>query len=120
MKWIDFFTWSTILYLLYYGVNILLDVSRGVQTPVDIGGDNVLHFSEDMVVADAVAAIPPEEKLDEPVKIVATQTTITQERPVTPNKVENSVEGSGVTIKDFWTLAIEESVEYTKKVSFAQ
>ncbi|RYX85580.1 hypothetical protein EON73_02850 [bacterium] len=117
MKWIDFFTWSAILYLLYYGVNILLDVSWGARTPADVSADNVLHYSEDMIVTNA-AAIPPEEKLEEPVKKVATPTTITQEKPVIRNKVENPIEGKGVTIKDFWTLAMEEAVEYTKNVSF--
>lgn len=120
MKWIDFFMWSAFFYALYYAINIVIDVGKGMRTDSVVAGDNVLHFTEHVAAADAAAEIPPEEPAKPPVqKTPAIQAPSLPPAPpakqITP---ENPIEGQGVTIKELCELAQMDAFEYFKNVSF--
>lgn len=115
MKWIDFFMWSAFLYALYYAVNIAMDVGKGNRRgPVTVG-DNILHFSEHVVAADAAEAIPP---LKPPVQKISAAPRIPPSTPVKQIASDAPIEGAGVTIKELVALAQMDAVDYIKNISF--
>jgi hypothetical protein len=99
MNWIHFSIWVAGLYLLYYLVIILLDVAAGKRKPTPAASGE-LTFSE---------AVQPQQLQHEP-----------DPEPTPEAKVKPEIMASGgVTLKDFFRLAKQESIIYTKPVSFA-
>lgn len=88
-----FTLWLSIIYLAYYGAIILWDFLRSRKMPGD-EQSHVLSFEEDII----------------PVKEAA---------PAKPEIYDASVLSSGgVSLKQLFSLAREEAVEYTRPVSF--
>jgi hypothetical protein len=99
MNWIHFSIWVAGLYLLYYLVVILLDVAAGKRNPAPTASGE-LTFSE---------PVHPQQLQHQP------DHEPTPEAKVTPEIIASG----GVTLKDFFRLAKQESIIYTKPVSFA-
>jgi hypothetical protein len=118
MTWLEFLKWSALLYIFYYGVNILLDLSRGRSVSTDSGSEEALHFTENNLPTSVLPAPPPVEKVIQPTPAVVFESTI-QEPSVTKTQPQSAIEGMGVTIKELLELAQKEAIDYTKKVSFA-
>jgi hypothetical protein len=105
MNWIHFSIWVAGLYLLYYLVVILLDVAASKRAPAANAGSGELTFSE---------TVQPKQLQHEPEEEAVAETTKTAERP------RSGVTATGgVSLKDFFNLAKQESIIYTRPVSFA-
>jgi hypothetical protein len=100
MNWIHFSIWVAGLYLLYYLAVILLDVAAAKRAPAQAASGE-LTFSE---------AVQPKQLQHEP----EPEPTSTHAK-VTPEIMASG----GVSLKDFFRLAKQESIIYTKPVSFA-
>jgi hypothetical protein len=95
MTWLKFLGSVSGLYALYYVIIILWDLARSRHAPVAEGWVKELQFSDDFV----------------PQKVAA------EEAPET--KVKSAVASSGgVNLRDLFTLAREEAIQYTRPVSF--
>jgi len=106
MNWLHFSIWVAGLYLLYYLVVILLDVAASKRTPAAEANSGELTFSE--AVQAQKLQHEPDEELPPPEAAKAA------ERP------RSGVTATGgVSLKDFFNLAKQESIIYTRPVSFA-
>ncbi|MBS7565557.1 hypothetical protein KHS38_14180 [Mucilaginibacter sp. Bleaf8] len=94
MTWIKFFTWLLGLYTAYYAVLILWDQLRHQRSDTR-DEKHELTFVEDVVPQKS----QPDENLPD-------------------GKQSPVVSSGGVTLKEFFNLAREEVVEYTRAVSF--
>jgi hypothetical protein len=93
MNWIKFLLWLSIIYLAYYAALLLWDYLRSGKLPSD-ERPNVLSFDDDA----------------EPVKEIEASR---------PEVYDASVLSSGgVSLKQLFSLAREEAIEYTRPVSF--
>ena len=104
MNWLHFSIWVSGVYLLYYLVVILLDVAADKRAPAHaVSGE--LTFSEP-VQPKQLQHEPDEEEL--PAEAIKAA-----ERP------RSGVTATGgVSLKDFFNLARQESIIYTRPVSF--
>ena len=104
MNWLHFSIWVAGLYLLYYLVVILLDVAASKRAPAANTNSGELTFSE---------TVQPKQLQHEPDEEVPAETTKAAERP------RSGVTATGgVSLKDFFNLARQESIIYTRPVSF--
>ena len=88
-----FILWLSILYLAYYAAVLSWDYLRSRQLPAD-ENSNVISFEED---AETVQEVPAP----------------------TPEIYDSSVLSSGgVSLKQLFSLAREEAIEYIRPVSF--
>jgi len=104
MNWLNFSIWLAGLYLLYYLVVILLDVAASKRVPAQaVSGE--LTFSEP--VQPKQLQLEPEEE------VLPAEPTKAAERP------RSGVTATGgVSLKDFFNVARQESIIYTRPVSF--
>jgi hypothetical protein len=110
MNWLHFLTWIAGIYLSYYLENIIYDFAASKRAPADKSLTNVLTFSEEVQI-QRLADGPEKEGLDK-VKAGAGDTRI-------KIKAESEVIASGgVCLKDLFKLARQESIIYTRPVSF--
>lgn len=105
MNWLHFSIWVAGLYLLYYLVIILLDVAASKRAPAQtVSGE--LTFSE---------TVQPKQLQHEPdEEVLPAETPKAAERPRS-----GITATGGVSLKDFFNLAKQESIIYTRPVSFA-
>ena len=106
MNWLHFSIWVAGLYLMYYLVVILLDVAASKRAPAAQSNSGELTFSE-TVQAQKLQHEPDEEPPPPEAAKAA-------ERP-RPGVIATG----GVSLKDFFNLAKQESIIYTRPVSFA-
>jgi hypothetical protein len=99
MNWIHFSIWVAGLYLLYYLVVILLDVAGAKRAPATASSGE-LTFSE---------AVQPKQLQHEPEPEAA---------PPHAKALPEIIASGGVRLKDFFHLAKQESIIYTRSVSF--
>ncbi|MFD0764510.1 hypothetical protein ACFQZI_06575 [Mucilaginibacter lutimaris] len=93
MNWMKFMLWLSIIYLAYYAVVLLWDFLRSRKLPADERSD-IISFDDD---SEPVREIPAPE----------------------PEVYNASVLSSGgVSLKQLFSLAREEAIEYTRPVSF--
>jgi hypothetical protein len=112
MSWLHFLLWIAGIYTLYYLVNILYDVSFGGRNSAVKTTTNELSFTEThqpqklehSSTADTLAAKPAE----------ATHSGVNSKAKKDPEIIDSR----GVTLKNLFNLAMEESIIYTKAVSF--
>jgi len=98
MNWIHFLLWVTGIYVTYYLVNIIMDVAVAKGVAATRSLTNELTFSEQ--------ALP--QKMEH---------TPVAARP--PDKAGSEVIASGgVALSDIFSLARQESIIYTRSVSF--
>jgi hypothetical protein len=104
MNWLHFSIWVSGLYLLYYLVVILLDVAANKRAPAQaVSGE--LTFSE---------PVQPKQLQHEPdEEVLPAETTKADERPRS-----GITATGGVSLKDFFNVAKQESIIYTRPVSF--
>ena len=103
MNWLHFSIWVAGLYLMYYLVVILLDVAASKRAPAANANSGELTFSE---------PVQPKQ-LQHEAEVLPAETTKTVERP------RSGVTATGgVSLKDFFNLARQESIIYTRPVSF--
>jgi len=104
MNWLHFSIWVSGLYLLYYLVVILLDVAANKRAPAqEVSGE--LTFSE---------PVQPKQLQHEPdEEVLPAETTKAAERPRS-----GITATGGVSLKDFFNVAKQESIIYTRPVSF--
>jgi hypothetical protein len=100
MNWIHFSIWVAGLYLLYYLVIILLDVAGAKRAPAGTPSSGELTFSE---------AVQPKQLQHEPEPEAA---------PPHAKALPEIIASGGVRLKDFFHLAKQESIIYTRSVSF--
>ena len=105
MNWLHFSIWVSGVYLLYYLVVILLDVAASKRAPAANTNSGELTFSE---------PVQPKQLQHEPdEEVLPAETTKAAERP------RSGVTATGgVSLKDFFNLAKQESIIYTRPVSF--
>jgi hypothetical protein len=99
MNWFHFLSWVGGLYLAYYLANILIDVAGSGNAPADNSLTNELTFSETQEPQRL-------EHMTAPVKQVKV-----------PDQTDLLSSG-GVSLRDLFTLARQESIIYTRPVSF--
>ena len=102
MNWLHFSIWVAGLYVLYYLVIILLDVSTAKRKPAQAASGE-LTFAEH---------VQPQRLEHEP----DPEPEPAQARPKSSPGI---VASGGVTLKDFFNVAKQESIIYTRPVSFA-
>ena len=105
MNWLHFSIWVAGLYLLYYLVVILLDVAASKRAPATNTNSGELTFSEP-VQPKQLQNEPDEEEL--PAEAIKAA-----ERPRS-----GITATGGVSLKDFFNVAKQESIVYTRPVSF--
>ena len=111
MTWLQFLLWVAGLYTLYYLLLILLDVSGKDRANAGAAMSHELTFAEP-VEPEILAAEA------EPVPVAETKppAVFTQERAIKP---EPEVIGTGgVSLKALFSMARDESILYTRPVSF--
>ena len=110
MNWLHFITWVAGLYLSYYLVNILLDVAGSKRSPADKSLTNELTFSEE---------VQTQRLIHEPEKESPKSNPIVNTKTDRKNQAKPEVMASGgVSLKDLFNLARQESIIYTRPVSF--
>jgi len=107
MNWLHFSIWVAGLYLLYYLVVILLDVAASKRIPASASNSGELTFSE------TVQPKQLQHEPDEDVLPAASANTKAADRPRS-----GVTTTGGVSLKDFFNLARQESIIYTRPVSF--
>jgi hypothetical protein len=105
MNWLHFSIWVAGLYLLYYLVIILLDIAASKRVPVVNANSGELTFSE---------SVQPKQLQHEPDEDAAVADTA----PVAERPRSGVTATGGVSLKDFFNLAKQESIIYTRPVSF--
>ncbi len=90
MTWIKFITCLTILYAAYYGVMILIDITRAGKKPVGETSSELTFVHDE----DPVRIVPGDDN-DDPI-----------------------IFSGGQTLQQIFSLAREEVIEYTRPVSF--
>ena len=93
MTWIKFAIWLSGLYIAYYLLIILFDLMKGKNQPAASAGSE-LTFSEHF---EPVSAVPD----------------LSQ-----PDAADPVVSSGGVSLKQIFSLAREEAIEYIRPVSF--
>ena len=105
MNWLHFSIWVSGLYLLYYLVVIVLDVAASKRAPAANTNSGELTFSE---------PVQPKQLQHEPdEEVLPTEITKAAERPRS-----GITATGGVSLKDFFNVAKQESIIYTRPVSF--
>jgi hypothetical protein len=105
MNWLHFSIWVAGLYLLYYLVVILLDVAASKRVPAANAGSGELTFSE---------TVQPKQLQHEPDEGVLPGAV-----PKTADRPRSGITATGgVSLRDFFNLAKQESIIYTRPVSF--
>ena len=104
MNWLHFSIWVSGVYMLYYLVVILLDVAANKRAPAHAVSCE-LTFSE---------PVQPKQLQHEPdEEVLPAETTKAAERPRS-----GITATGGVSLKDFFNVAKQESIIYTRPVSF--
>ena len=107
MNWTHFLLWVAGIYALYYLVNILIDVAGGGNAPAAKSLTNELTFSEN--VQPRVLHHEPETKTMQK----------GAGKPASGKRYEpEMIASGGVPISDIFNLARQESIIYTRSVSF--
>lgn len=103
MNWIHFFSWVAGIYALYYLANILVDIAAAGRVAAGITLNNELTFSE---------PVKPKPMQSAPV-------AVPEPAQPAPKSFEPEVIASGgVPMNDIFNLARQESIIYTRSVSF--
>ncbi|MCC8407716.1 hypothetical protein LJ707_02165 [Mucilaginibacter sp. UR6-1] len=93
MNWMKFILWLSVIYLAYYGAVLLWDFLRSGKLPPDEKSE-IISFDEDAEPAQEISAPQPE---------------------IYDASVLSS---GGVSLKQLFSLAREEAIEYIRPVSF--
>ena len=102
MNWLHFLLWVAGIYSLYYLTVFLIDTAKSRASPAAKGHSNELTFSED-VQPKALVHEPGADAVKAPAKV----------------KAEPEVFSSGgVILRDLFRLAQQESIVYTRTVSY--
>lgn len=105
MNWLHFSIWVAGLYLLYYLVIILLDVAASKRVPAAQANSGELTFSE---------TVQPKQLQHEP-----DDEALPAETAKAAGRSRSGITATGgVSLKDFFNLAKQESIIYTRPVSF--
>ena len=104
MNWTHFILLVAGLYLVYYLVNILIDVAAVGKTAATNSLTNELTFSE---------SVPAKQLQHEPAPENQTKVPSPNKRPAS-----EVIASGGVPINDIFSLARQESIIYTRAVSF--
>ena len=111
MNWLHFTLWVAAIYLLYYLVNILVDIAGNGRSPTNKSLSDELTFSEHS---------EPKQLFHEAENDVAGVKTGGVKDTGIKIKPEPEVMSSGgVSLKDIFNLARQESIIYTRPVSFS-
>lgn len=122
MTWIQFFTWSMIFYVLYYGFNILVDSRKGMRTNSEVGAEDVLHFTESQppvkvkVVKAPVKQKEPKQPISNEEKKIITEADVAHNTET----IKKAIEANGVDLKGLVALALKGSVKTRGKVDFSE
>lgn len=112
MTWLHFLLWTTGIYLLYYLANILYDLSTAGRQSPEKAATNELSFSEDH---------QPQRLEHEPASESTDGKAPEVKNPAVKSKVREESEiisSRGLTLKNLFNSAREESFIYTKAVSY--
>ena len=93
MNWMKFILWLSVIYITYYGAVLLWDFLRSRKLPAD-ENSHIISFVEDAEPVQEIAAPKPE---------------------IYDASVLSS---GGVSLKQLFSLAREEAIEYTRPVSY--
>lgn len=118
MNWTNFILLLTLIYLTYYGLNILYDLLRAQKTPKDNGTEELLFFDDEITPQ----LIVPNEDVD----VFANQTgemdtDFLQAELVDTSIVEsvNFIQSTGaVGLQEMYNLAKANLIEYTGAISY--
>jgi hypothetical protein len=102
MNWLHFLLWLAGIYSLYYLTVFLIDTANSRASPTVKGHSNELTFSED-VQPMALVHEPARDAVKVPAKVKAEPEVISS---------------GGVILRDLFTLARQESIIYTRTVSY--
>ncbi len=130
MSWTDFFLYLSLFYVVYYAVNVVIDVLRKPQLS-EVSGGNAYTFQTDLNEFDeSPTVIEDNEPMLEPIKSKTESASPTE---VWVNSEEDSEEiefeindpnpvkstGGVTTLNSLFVLAKEGSIEMKKKVVFS-
>jgi hypothetical protein len=107
MNWLHFLMWIAGIYLVYYLVNILIDVAGGAGAPADKHLSTELTFSE---------TVQPKRLEQEPQADIPK--TGSRETGINKKPEPAIIASGGVSIKDLFHLVRQESILYTRPVSY--
>jgi len=111
MTWLQFLLWVAGLYTLYYLLMILLDVSGKDPAKAGAAMSHELTFAEPVEV----------QKLSpEPLSVSDNKpaTAFANERVIKPKSEPEVIGSGGVSLKDLFSMARDESILYTRSVSY--
>jgi len=109
MTWIQFLLWLAGLYTLYYLIMILLD--KGGRGRAKAGA----AMSQELTFSELVEAQKLEPEILSDAKV---PTAFTNERKIPPKAQPEMIGSGGVSLKSLFSMARDESILYTRPVSF--
>lgn len=109
MTWLQFLLWITGLYFLYYLVMILFDLRLSNRKKVGQAMSHELSFSEP--VSTQHVQLPAEDYTPKPALAVPPVVNL-------PEPELDIIASGGVTMRNLFSLAREEAIQYTPRVSF--
>ncbi|MGY3055527.1 hypothetical protein ACVWYG_003748 [Pedobacter sp. UYEF25] len=117
MTWIQFTMWMTIIYLIYYGLNILIDGAKGGNNDDGILTDNYLTFSEDIKpqILDENFVNEATDEYNEEIEFAGSSSEDDDAIFISENAIAFT---GGVSIKHVFNLAKTEMIEFTRPVIF--
>ena len=112
MSWLHFLLWVAGIYLLYYLANILYDVAGAGRHPPEAAAGNELSFVDNHrpTQLEPEAGSNDSEGKPAEMKDSAVKSKVRQETEIIGSR--------GLTLKNLFNSAREESFIYTKAVSF--
>lgn len=122
MNWTNFLLTLTLLYLSYYGINLLYDMLRARKPLKDVSADELLFFDQE---TNPQLIIPNQEPLedydgssDQVIDIDLDEPKLeTADRYV--NASSNLIHSTGaVGLKELFNLAKDNLIEYTGAISY--
>ncbi|NGM71644.1 hypothetical protein [Sphingobacterium sp. SGL-16] len=122
MNWTNFLLMLTLLYLSYYGINLLYDVFKSRKPVKDANTDEILFFDDDN---QPQLIIPPEEQLEIDVDASNSLHDSVVENVVDENSdrqiesTSNFIQTTGaVSLTELFSLAKSNLIHYTGEISY--
>lgn len=113
MTWLQFLLWVAGLYTLYYLLLVLLDMSGKDRTKAGAAMSHELTFSEPVEVQQ----LSPEPEAA-PAADRQPVSAFSQERVMAPQPGAEVIGSGGVSLKALFSMARDESILYTRSVSY--
>lgn len=121
MNWTNFLLTLTLLYLSYYGLNLLYDLFKARKPPKDDSAGEVLFFDEDVKPQLILPKEEQPEDLDNSAEGMEVESipkvTVEADGQIIPSS--NLIQSTGaVGLKELFNLAKDNLIEFTGAISY--